>query len=473
MDTPPALPARADGYSKFIYGCLMPTSRASGALSLSTTRSPRHAARMLPRQAGSVATWGSRPSARTRLEPAEPTPLQRQWRSAVPGALARLDCLNEIDYTWIMKLTVQIQLLPDAQQSRTLRAIVERFNEACNWIAAECFARNESNQFRVRKFAYKQVRDRFGLSSQMAQLAIKVVCDAYKRDKSIKPKFRKHAAIVYDQRTMSFKGPDRVSLLTLTGRELIPYVMGKYQAEQFTHAKGQADLILRDDGKWFLLVTVDVPDTAPIPTTNFMGVDFGVVNIAMTEDGEKFSGEKIDATRRHYGQRRKGWAEPRVPSGEQASDPRTSVGPRNEPRQGKPGSASTRTIASPRRSWKPPRAPDAESALKISKGFATESRLGAANSVIGSRVGLSSSCENSWNTRPRWLVCPWSQSTRNTSRTCPECGHCEKTNRKSQSEFECRACGHRSHADLVGARIVGSRARASVTAPKHAGPVPA
>ncbi|MGO8902309.1 MAG: zinc ribbon domain-containing protein, partial [Isosphaeraceae bacterium] len=62
---------------------------------------------------------------------------------------------------------------------------------------------------------------------------------------------------------------------------------------------------------------------------------------------------------------------------------------------------------------------------------------------------------------------------RNTSRTCHECGHCEKANRKSQSEFECRACGHRSHADLVGARIIGSRARASVTAPKHAGPVPA
>jgi transposase len=45
-------------------------------------------------------------------------------------------------------------------------------------------------------------------------------------------------------------------------------------------------------------------------------------------------------------------------------------------------------------------------------------------------------------------------------------------NRKSQSEFECRACGHRSHADLVGARNIGSRARAAVTAPLHAGLVP-
>ena len=93
-----------------------------------------------------------------------------------------------------MKLTVQIQLLPDAEQSWTLREIVERFNEACSWIAAECFARKESNQFNVRKFAYQEVRERFGLSCQMAQLAIKGVCDEYKRDKSIKVKFRKHAA---------------------------------------------------------------------------------------------------------------------------------------------------------------------------------------------------------------------------------------------------------------------------------------
>ncbi len=28
-----------------------------------------------------------------------------------------------------------------------------------------------------------------------------------------------------------------------------------------------------------------------------------------------------------------------------------------------------------------------------------------------------------------------------TSQTCPECGHCERSNRKSQSEFRCQACG--------------------------------
>ena len=40
---------------------------------------------------------------------------------------------------------------------------------------------------------------------------------------------------------------------------------------------------------------------------------------------------------------------------------------------------------------------------------------------------------------------------RNTSRTCPECGHVSKENRLTQEKFHCVACGHTAHADTVGA----------------------
>ncbi|MES4904834.1 MULTISPECIES: transposase [unclassified Streptomyces] len=40
---------------------------------------------------------------------------------------------------------------------------------------------------------------------------------------------------------------------------------------------------------------------------------------------------------------------------------------------------------------------------------------------------------------------------RNTSRTCPECGHAAKENRPTQEKFHCVACGHTAHADTVGA----------------------
>uniref|UniRef100_A0AAU2V1F7 Transposase n=1 Tax=Streptomyces sp. NBC_00003 TaxID=2903608 RepID=A0AAU2V1F7_9ACTN len=40
---------------------------------------------------------------------------------------------------------------------------------------------------------------------------------------------------------------------------------------------------------------------------------------------------------------------------------------------------------------------------------------------------------------------------RNTSRTCPQCGHVAKENRPTQEKFHCVACGHTAHADTVGA----------------------
>ena len=67
-------------------------------------------------------------------------------------------------------------------------------------------------------------------------------------------------------KNIGFKGPDRVSISTLKGRVVLPYVLGKYQADRFGWSKGQCDLVLRKDGKWFLLVTVDVPDGTKPPT---------------------------------------------------------------------------------------------------------------------------------------------------------------------------------------------------------------
>ncbi|MFB7578911.1 RNA-guided endonuclease InsQ/TnpB family protein [Streptomyces hydrogenans] len=40
---------------------------------------------------------------------------------------------------------------------------------------------------------------------------------------------------------------------------------------------------------------------------------------------------------------------------------------------------------------------------------------------------------------------------RNTSRTCPQCGHVDKENRPTQEKFHCVACCHTAHADTVGA----------------------
>jgi putative transposase len=358
---------------------------------------------------------------------------------------------------WIMKLTVQTQLFPDAEAEPKLKAIVEAFNEAANWVAGECFERRTADIYEARSFAYRDVRERFGLSSQMAQHAIKVACDAYRRDKSIRPVFREHAAVVYDRRTMSFKGPDRVSLLTLKGRVEVPFIMGKYQAEQFARSKGESDLILRDDGKWFLLVTVDVPAEAPIPATDFIGVDLGLANIATTSDGERHSGKDVEDTRRRYNlQRRR--LQRLGTKGAKKKLRRTS---KTEARfrRHENHCISKKIVAT---------------AKRTGRGIAVEDLKGIRDRVTA-RGGDARNRLSGWSFHQLYTFLAYKAQIAGvpvvqvdpayTSQTCPECGHCERSNRKSQSEFRCKACRHEQHAGIVGARNIRNAAVLQGTAP--------
>jgi IS605 OrfB family transposase len=58
----------------------------------------------------------------------------------------------------------------------------------------------------------------------------------------------------------------------------------------------------------------------------------------------------------------------------------------------------------------------------------------------------------------------------NTSRTCPECGCCEKENRNGE-DFACVRCGHRADADSVGARNVLARTLATLGSVESPGPI--
>jgi IS605 OrfB family transposase len=350
----------------------------------------------------------------------------------------------------IMKLVVQIQLLPDPDQAAKLRQAVERFNEAANHVAGVAFANRTANVFELRRLCYAEVRERFGLSSQMAQLAIKAARDAYCRDKSIRPKFRGHAAVAYDQRIMSFKGIDRVSLLTLAGRVVVPFILGEYHRGRFALPKGQSDLVLRKDGKWFLLVTVDLPEGSPTPATDFIGVDLGVANIATDSDGNAHCGAAVENVRRKHSLQRKRLQH----KGTKGAKKKLVRVSKKEARFRR---AENHRISKA----------IVESAKRTSRGIALEDLKGirervtarggdARNRLSGwafSQLGNFVAYKAQLAGVPVVYVDP-----RDTSRTCNECGHCEKANRKSQSEFVCRSCGHGMNADLNAALNLRVRA---------------
>jgi len=63
---------------------------------------------------------------------------------------------------------------------------------------------------------------------------------------------------------------------------VVPMQMGDYQRVQFHRAQGQADLVLVN-GQFFLLVTLDTPEEPPMVPERFLGVDLGIVNLAVED----------------------------------------------------------------------------------------------------------------------------------------------------------------------------------------------
>jgi len=189
-----------------------------------------------------------------------------------------------------------VRLGPTPAQHKMLCDTMKRFNEACNDIANTVFFMHSANKVEVHKTVYYPIRERYGLSSQLAIRAISKTCEAYKRDKSIKPEFRPDGAIVYDQRILTWKGLEYVSLITLEGRQLIPVRLGDYQKVRLDRIRGQADLII-NKGVFYLCVVVEVPKASPYDPVDVLGVDLGVKNLAVDSDGEIHSSECIRESR--------------------------------------------------------------------------------------------------------------------------------------------------------------------------------
>lgn len=196
-----------------------------------------------------------------------------------------------------MLQTLMVRLEPSPEQHQLLCETMERFNEACNHIAETVFALHSANKVEIHKTVYYPVREHFGLSAQLTVRAISKVCEAYKRDKSIKPEFRLDGAIVYDQRILSWKGLENVSLITLKGRQTVSVRLGSYQKARLDRIRGQADLIMVKN-IFYLCVVVEVPEATPYDPVDVLGVDLGVKNLAVDSDGEIHSSQQIRDTRK-------------------------------------------------------------------------------------------------------------------------------------------------------------------------------
>ncbi|MDD4986816.1 MAG: transposase, partial [Dehalococcoidales bacterium] len=317
----------------------------------------------------------------------------------------------------------------------------------CDYASKQAFEAKVFGQFRMHKIVYRTLRESYGMSAQMAIRAVAQVSQSYKVERKTQHSFNPHSAMPYDSRILAWKGLDKVSILSLDGRLIIPVRIGAYQEARLDRKIRETDLILRGQ-TFYLAAVIDAPEPTPDDPVGTIGVDLGVTHLAVDNDGKFYSGEDVDKVRertdnlkaklQHCGTksakrhlRKLSGRESRFRRSvnhviskklvSKAKDTHCQIALEDLKNIGK--STVRKSQRRRHKSW----------AFNQLRQFITYKAA-----IAGVKVKL---------VDPRY-----------TSQECPVCHHISKANRRSQSEFVCQSCGYASNADLVGATNIASRA---------------
>lgn len=340
-----------------------------------------------------------------------------------------------------MKQTMLLKLAPTNEQATALMDTLHAFNDACNTIAQVAFDEKLTNKFELQKLVYGEIRTTYHLSSQLTIRAISKVVEAYKRDKKVLPTFRREGAMTFDPRVMSFKGLNTVSLLTMRGRQLIPFRVGGYQQARMKSIQGQADLIWHKLSQtWYLAVTLDAPEPPPDEPQGTLGIDLGMINLATDSDGETFSGQAVERVRQRHARLRQALQKRGTKSAQRHL--RKLPGKERRFRRNTNHVISKHIVKKAKSQNKALAIEDLRHIRSRTERTVRRSQRSRHSSWAFSQLREFLAYKARVAGVPLHTVDP-----RSTSRTCSVCGHCEKGNRKSQSEFKCLQCGHSDNAD--------------------------
>jgi IS605 OrfB family transposase len=349
-----------------------------------------------------------------------------------------------------MKLIAQVKLNTTPEQNDALKRTLKQANEARNYLSEQAWETKTFGQYQLHKLSYHVARSAFpSLSSQVVVRAIADVADSYKLDRKTKRTFKPFGAISYDERILHwYTDRQEVSIWTVGGRLHIPYQCGERQRLMLKTLQGQADLVYRN-GKFYLHQACNVETPDPNDPAGWLGIDLGVVNLAVDSDGDTFSGDKVETKRRWHEDRRKALQ---------------SVGTKSAKRRLKQLSGRQSRFQT-------------DTNHCISKALVAKARRHNLGIAIEDLSGISQRTTVRKAQRSRhlnWSFCELRIflsykaqlfgvpvqliDPRYSSQECPACGHVSKSNRQTRDAFCCEQCGFSGSADHVAAMNIAARA---------------
>ena len=385
-------------------------------------------------------------------------------------------------------LTAKLKLHTTPEQFQALRHVQLAYRDALNYVSRYAFEHGKmSNKVRLQEGTYAEIRARYQIPAQMACSIPRQVGATYKtlwtkakqnaahrkagvtkkRYKGLDhpPKYVSPTLTYQLGHDYSFKTAQRVSILTLSGRVMVPYT-GYHPQVALIHQGahiGAAKLWYDKPCKQFYLLVsleVEVDDPTPAMHTTIVGVDVGVryLAVAATTRGEQsfHSGKRIVPKANHYARLRK-----RLQKKGTRSATRRLVAISGRERRLKQDAThvvSKRIVT---------RYPHALIGLEDLKDIRerTKRKRGKQASKKQRRANTASS---KWAFAQLHSLLAYKALVHGsmamkvdahyTSKACPRCGHTCDANRPNKGlVFVCQQCQYTLHADLVGARNITMR----------------
>ncbi|MCW3099205.1 MAG: ISSoc1, transposase [Chthonomonadaceae bacterium] len=356
-----------------------------------------------------------------------------------------------------LKATLRLKLhtcpAVDAALHETLRQSTACFNAVCR----HGWDHHERNGTRLHQSTYRSLRQLYDrLPSQLvisarmkAAEALKSVSVLHKRGKKISCPQSELCPIRYDARSYWVKLEEGVaSLATVCSRVAVSFRLPSCYQRYLTWDTCSADLCWDGRKKRFYLHVVVDTDAPPLALNGkVVGCDLGVNRIAVTSTPQFFSSAQMHARVRQY------------------EHLRSSL-------QAKGTRSAKRHLQKVSRRWT-----RFQACHNHRIANAILAPLVAGNTLaIEDLTGIRERCRHRKKQRGRFHRWSFAQlgdfltykaerqgilviqvDPALSSRTCHKCGHCEKKNRKSQSQFVCQVCGYRSNADFNAAHNLRQR----------------
>lgn len=352
-------------------------------------------------------------------------------------------------------ITAKLQILVNPSDKQILCNTMKAYSNACNYVSEYIYKTHNLSRYSVQENTYYQVREVFGLRSQMAVSCVRTVIAKYKtilenQKEWIKPVFRRPQLDLVWNRDYSLNTKNDIfSVNTLGGRIKVSFYKKGFERYFANDCKFGTAKLVNKHGKFYLHipVTCEISELKKSEISNVVGIDRGIRFLAVTYDSNGksvfYDGNIVKQKRAHYKALRKQLQKVGTPSSRRR----------------------LKAIGQRENRWMQ------DVNHQVSKAL-VETNPDGTMFVIEDLTGIRSATERV-KEKNCYISVSWSYydleqklsyktlghhqlvkkvNPAYTSQTCPKCGHTEKANRNKKIHFFCcKNCGYKSNDDRIGA----------------------